>query len=263
MSLRYAEYPPPAEMASIVECFWILDGTGSRVAEPILPDGRTEWLFHYGTPFSRLLADGRMERQPHAVVAGQITMPVFLVPSQAAGVAAIRLRPGASGLIGVPAAELTDVLAPLEAFRNTDGVLDQLAAASSDRSRLAVLRQWVAPLVNAHRRPEVSAAADLILATGGRIPMAALASRINMSERQLQRLFLTHVGLAPKTLARIVRVQRAAARLRSGAPLAAVATSCGYYDQAHMARDFRIVAQHSPAAWQRGAGDLAPLFLSP
>ena len=261
MSLRYTEYPPPAEMASVVECFWILEGSGAPVAEPILPDGRTEWLFHYGTPFCRQHSDGRFERQPRALVAGQITSPIFLAPSHSAGVAAIRLRPGASSLIGVPATELTDHLAPLDAFRRTDAVLDQLAAATSDPARLVVLQRWLAPLLKEQPRLDVSAAVHWIVATGGRISMALLSARTNLSRRQLQRLFLVHVGLTPKTLARIVRVQRAAALLRSGGALADVATSCGYYDQAHMALDFRTVAQHSPGAWQRGAGDLAPLFL--
>jgi AraC-like DNA-binding protein len=262
MSLRYAEYPPPPELAAVVECFWILEGAGSAVAEPILPDGRTEWLFHYGTPFSRLGSDGHLEQQPRALLAGQITMPVFLAASESAGVAAIRLRPGASNLIGVPAVELTDHLVPFDAFRKTGAVLDQLVAATSDAERLVVLQRWLGPLLNDPPRPAVSHAVDLIVTTGGKISMAALSARANLSRRQMQRLFLIHVGLTPKTLARIVRVQRAAALLRSGAALVDVAIASGYYDQAHMALDFRAVAQHSPGAWQRGAGDLAPLFLS-
>jgi AraC-like DNA-binding protein len=261
MSLRYAAYPPPPEIAFAVECFWMLEGVGSTVAEPILPDGRTEWLFHYGAPFSRLHADGSVDRQPRAVVAGQITGPVFLAPSRSVGVAAIRLRPGASGLIGVPAADLRNHLAPLDVFHKTAAVLDQLAAATSDVARLRVLHEWIAPLLKRRTRPDVDAAVNLIVTSGGRIPAASLSMRTNLSRRQIERLFLLHVGLTPKTLARIVRVQCAAARLRSGAALADVAAACGYYDQAHMALDFRAIAQHSPGAWQRGAGELAPLFL--
>jgi AraC-like DNA-binding protein len=262
MSLRYAEYPPPPEMATVVECFWFLEGTGSAVPEPVLPDGRTEWLFHYGTPFSRLHGDGRVEPQPRALVAGQITAPIVLVAGKSAGIAAIRLKPGASSLLGVPAAELTNQLAPLDAFCRPEAVLDQLAASASDAARLAVLQRWLAPRLSHPRRAEVDDAVHSILTSGGRISMASLTTRANVSRRHLQRLFLTHVGLSPKTLARIVRVQHAATRLRAGASLADVAIACGYYDQAHMALDFRAVAQESPGAWQRGAGDLGPLFLA-
>jgi AraC-like DNA-binding protein len=262
MPLRYAEYPPPPEMAAVVECFWFLEGTGSSVPEAILPDGRTEWLFHYGTPFSRLHRDGRVERQPRALVAGQITAPVLLVAGESAGVAAIRLKPGASSLLGVPAAELTNQLVPLDAFCRPEAVLDQLAASASDAARLVVLQRWLAPRLSHPRRPEVDDAVQMIVTSGGRISMASLSARANVSRRHLQRLFLAHVGLSPKTLARIVRVQHAATRLRAGAALADVAVACGYYDQAHMALDFRAVAQESPGAWQRGAGDLAPLFLA-
>jgi hypothetical protein len=37
--------------------------------------------------------------------------------------------------------------------------------------------------------------------------------------------------------------------------------SCGYYDQAQMARDFRELATIAPGAWQTHAGALAPLFV--
>jgi AraC-like DNA-binding protein len=53
----------------------------------------------------------------------------------------------------------------------------------------------------------------------------------------------------PKTLARILRFEHALALLRrdDGARFAEIAERCGYYDQAHMNRDFRAFAGASPS----------------
>jgi AraC-like DNA-binding protein len=60
------------------------------------------------------------------------------------------------------------------------------------------------------------------------------------------------VGLPPKTLARIFRFDRAVSLLaQRDARLADVAFECGYYDQAHLNRDFRGFAGTSPASFAR------------
>jgi transcriptional regulator GlxA family with amidase domain len=66
--------------------------------------------------------------------------------------------------------------------------------------------------------------------------------------RRLHRLFKAHLGFAPKTFARVVRFQRALARLRidPGCTLAQVAVECGYSDQPHFVREHRLFAGVPP-----------------
>jgi len=55
-------------------------------------------------------------------------------------------------------------------------------------------------------------------------------------------------GLAPKPLARILRLQRTLAALRAGRlPLALIAAHMGYADQAHMNREMKVLAGATPA----------------
>ena len=77
--------------------------------------------------------------------------------------------------------------------------------------------------------------------------MATLARDAATTPRQLQRLFARDVGVSPKLLARIRRVQRvfAAWRDESGR-WTRVAAECGYFDQAHLSRDFREIAGGAP-----------------
>jgi hypothetical protein len=44
--MRYAEYLPGPEFASIVERFWLLEGTAAGAPDAIIPDGRVEVVFH-------------------------------------------------------------------------------------------------------------------------------------------------------------------------------------------------------------------------
>jgi AraC-like DNA-binding protein len=55
--------------------------------------------------------------------------------------------------------------------------------------------------------------------------------------------------MAPKPLARLLRFERAVARLRAGAGLVDAALDSGYYDQAHFNRDFKHFAGRTPTEY--------------
>jgi AraC-like DNA-binding protein len=87
--------------------------------------------------------------------------------------------------------------------------------------------------------------------TGGRTPIAELAQELGWSQRRLIARFREQVGLAPKAAGRVMRFDRAVSALRSAAVgLAEVAYDCGYYDQAHMNRDFRELGGTTPDAFR-------------
>jgi AraC-like DNA-binding protein len=262
--MRYAEYAPAAALAPVVDCFWFLEGAGSGVPEPIIPDGRLEIVFHYGVRFSRHLDDGRIERQAPAMVIGQMLAPISVGHHGIAGVAGIRLRPAAArAVVGCSAAELTNRFVDLDdVFGSTATLRERLAAAPDDAARVALLGSWLQARVRGVPARDVNAAVMAITATGGRVDLVRVAFRAGIGLRQLERRFLADVGVAPKTFARMVRLQAALRQISDGHPLADVAHACGYYDQPHMARDFSLLAQTSPAAWRRHAGGLTPLFVA-
>jgi AraC-like DNA-binding protein len=78
-----------------------------------------------------------------------------------------------------------------------------------------------------------------------------VARRAGLCARQVRRVMLAHVGLAPKQLARVLRFQRALARLVQGLdPLALVAAESDFSDQAHMTREFAALSGFSPGFWR-------------
>ncbi|NEB52285.1 helix-turn-helix domain-containing protein, partial [Streptomyces griseus] len=72
--------------------------------------------------------------------------------------------------------------------------------------------------------------------------VAATAAEVGLGARQLHRRSLAAFGYGPKTLARILRLQRALALIRTGLPYAEAACAAGCVDQAHLAREMRALA---------------------
>jgi len=262
--MRYAQYPPSPALASIVEWYWFLEGPDCAEPQPIVPDGRAEIVLHFGDRFERHHPDGRIERQDPALLVGQILSPIRLACRGRAGVAAIRLRPAAArALIGCAAAELTERTIDLEAVTGSTGpVRERLALARDDRARIRILEAWLAPRVRVEPSRAVAAAVDAILAAPAAASLPRVAVHAGISIRQLERRFLADVGMAPKTFARIARLQTALARIADGTSLADAAHACGYYDQPHMTRDFARLADTSPAAWSASGADLTRLFVA-
>ena len=72
--------------------------------------------------------------------------------------------------------------------------------------------------------------------------VAATAHTAGLGARQLHRRSLAAFGYGPKTLARVLRLQRALALVRAGMPYADAALAAGCADQAHLAREMRELA---------------------
>ena len=262
--MRYAEYQPAPALGRHVDRYWILEGRGAAEPEPIFPDGRIEIVLHFGEPFDRHHPDGRVERQDAAIIVGQMRAPICVAARGVAGVAGIRLKPAAGrGLVGCRADEISGRVVDVHSLCAPPASLrERLAGAKSDRTRVALLDEWLCRAVRTQPGRAVEAAVASIDARGGATELERIAHQAGVSLRHLERQFNADVGLTPKTYARLVRLQAALRAVATGQPLAEIAVGCGYYDQAHMANDFARLADTSPGAWRRHAGELTPLFVS-
>lgn len=81
--------------------------------------------------------------------------------------------------------------------------------------------------------------------------VTAWAQAENASPRQLQRRVTSALGLTPKALMRILRLQGSLRSLASGLPIAETAKSHGFSHPAHMVKEFRSLTGLSPAAVKR------------
>jgi AraC-like DNA-binding protein len=164
---------------------------------------------------------------------------------------------GTRALFGVPAGELAGMVVGLDAVlgRRAERLVDRLASAPTWTTRFAQLDEALLDLaarVGAPPpRPEVVRAWERLVLAGGAVEVGSLATELGWSRRHLGERFRAEIGLAPKAAARVVRFERARRLLeRPDRPsLADVAAAAGYYDQAHLNRDWRDLAGCSPTVW--------------
>lgn len=87
--------------------------------------------------------------------------------------------------------------------------------------------------------------------SGGTAKVRDVAAEVGWSSRHLAEEFTSVVGLAPKTVARIMRFERSTALVAGGHDLAVVAARSGFADQAHMTREWRRLAGTPPGRWMQ------------
>ncbi|MEV1291674.1 helix-turn-helix transcriptional regulator [Pseudonocardia sp. NPDC049635] len=196
-----------------------------------------------------------------ASVAGLHASPAVIATGEPqAGLQLALTWRGARALLGLPAAEiLGDVVDLADLWPQVGSLLDRLHAAPTWTRRCALLDAALCRI--AARRParggpppEVGLAWDRLVGSGGAARVAALADEVGWSARHLGEQLRRETGLGTKTLARVIRFERACGLLRHSpatapASTAEVAAVCGYADQQHLAREFRALAGTTAGSW--------------
>jgi AraC-like DNA-binding protein len=162
---------------------------------------------------------------------------------------------GTRALLGLPAGELASTVVHLQDLLGPRGqeLPERLAGLADWPARFAVLDQFLAGMAADRAGPPapVAWAWRRLVATGGGVEVAALAREAGWSRRHLGEAFRRELGISPKVAARVLRFERSCRllRRRQRPRLAEVALASGYYDQAHLNREWRELAGRSPAAW--------------
>jgi AraC-like DNA-binding protein len=155
---------------------------------------------------------------------------------------------GLCAFLGHPVGPLANRVVPIAAVlgRFGDELTEQLSAVPTWDARFALLDRTILARIdrNRHVPPIVRRTYNSVVQHRGRVAIRSLVEEAGCSQRHLIAQFNSHIGLTPKVFARILRFGRAAEMLTGAQPatLADIALACGYYDQAHFARDFRAFA---------------------
>ena len=268
--MRYLERIVPARLTPFVECVWtVWARRASDAPERIVPDGCPEIIVHLGDPFARRIGR-RWRRQPRAFLAGTLTRPWMVKSGPSALTVGLRFRPaGFTALFGGSLAATADREVPLADLLGTVAqreLIARLARARSAARRLDAAAAWLLE----HTKPDAvptpsDRAVALIVKTGGRAKIDDIARRVACTRRQLERSFARDLGIAPKIYARIVRLSYVLARVDEVERGSAVdlALECGYFDQAHLLRDFRLMAGRTPRKSREDDGAMAKHFTRP
>ncbi|WP_063758470.1 AraC family transcriptional regulator [Kibdelosporangium aridum] len=159
---------------------------------------------------------------------------------------------GASRLLGVPLDVLNGVVVDLEDLIGAKAkrLIEHLAELPDWPSRFAVMDAVLPRWLDEGRPPSpmVEYAWQRIAETQGRVSIGTLVDELGCSRRYLLTQFRSHIGVPPKSLARVLRCRHAMRLLRSGGrSIGDIAHECGYFDQSHLNRDFKLITGIVPA----------------
>ena len=232
-------YAPPADLADVVESFWMgrwdLPPEAPHVTE-LLSDPSVHLVVEYGaTRVAGIWTQrwtNRLEGQ------GQVR--------------SAKLRPGAvRAFFDIEAVALTDRFTdPRALIPDFDpaAIERNVLGPSDDRAGFTAMADCLRALRRKDEEVGFAVQAAATVREPGMMRVEALADRCGVSVRSLQRLFRRHVGTSPKALLRRIRIQEAALRIERGEAtcLATLASDLGYTDQAHLTRDFRTTVGRTP-----------------
>lgn len=241
--LRLATYPPSPALATWVDYFWVVEwdlAGGPPQTQRVMPYPNAHLVFEAG------------RSAIHGVVRGSFGRVV----SGAGRVLGVRFKPGGlRPFIDTPLAAFTDRTIPIEAALGVKaGEGEQrVLCQPDDVSMVAAAESMLMPALP---EPDSAAllAAHAVAAAAiehGPVTVAGLAVKVGVNERSLQRLFSNYVGVSPKWVIQRYRLQEAMAHLSTNeaVDLAGLAHALGFFDQAHLTRDFTKLVGCSPLAY--------------
>lgn len=238
----------------------------AHTLERILPDGGMTLVIRLDSDeVAAYSATGErsLENLPGALLAGPRSKFDVIDTACQRSVITVHFKPGgAYPFIGCDAADLRNLDAPAaELFgRRVLSLRHRLMHAASPAECFTLLEtallNWYQPARAAG--PVLRFALRRLHALPAHTSVASVARETGLTERSLTALFRRHVGLLPKSFARVRRFHRVLKKL-AAAPRppewADVAFDCGFFDQAHFIHDFRAFCGFAPEQYLQRRGE--------
>lgn len=247
--MNYQTFQPHPDLAALVKCFWTLEVPAETSSEKqrIVPDGCIEMAFILGDDIRRYTSGEDFILQPRAMVLGQTLEPFYIKPTGYVNTFAIRFYPfGFANFVTVPintlanketAIEILFGKAPAKALER------KVIQATNTQQRIGIIEDFLLNKLKDSATVDniVQSTVDMLLSTKGSLPINAILKDDLSRRRQLERKFIKQIGISPKQLGKVIRLQTALKMLLNpkAESLTRIAYESEYYDQAHFIKDFK------------------------
>ena len=250
---------PGPPLSRYISELWIASSPGLPFCrERLLPDGRITLVIPL-TDSPATLYEGPYgapkERFTGPFICGIHTRDITIDTATQKHVMGASFLPGGSlpFLGGASRVLHNETLNLAEFWGDSSRVLyGQLLAATDDAQRFSLLESALLQQLIMSPHPAVmEAVARLTLNPAQRI--SPLANELGLGQRRFQQIFTNTVGVPPKVFARLKRFSHLLHRTTNlqEADWSLMALDNGYYDQAHLIRDFRAMSGMTPEAFLR------------
>ncbi len=244
---------PAPLLAPYVKHYWLLKTGGNFTAMArTVPTGMMNLIFHRG---NRLFSVHENKIHPQAFLSGQEKTYADLQYNGQINMISVVFRPvGVRAFFNLPANRIAGLRLTAEDIEDKElSVLENsLTSTEDDGLCILLIEQFLQERLTRlaeHNLKRIETAIRLI--DSGQANVASLADAACLSRKQFDRIFSEHVGVHPKEFSRTIRFQRALHRLETNPQisLAALAYECGYFDQSHMTKEFKIFSGYTPGEY--------------
>lgn len=259
--------PSPA-LAPYIRHYWILqDDAVSPVSERTLPIGCIQLIFHKG---KQLLLQGESKLQPQSFICGQSVGFSDVLSTGKIEMITIVFQPfTAKVFLRIPGYLLHGLNVDMNDVEDPElSDLSKMVADTRDNGVcIHLIEQFFIRRIysfNDYNLQRMSAVFNKINGAS-LINVSQLSEIACLSNKQFGRVFTDYVGATPKEFLRIVRMQRALSMLQQEATLsfAQVAYACGFFDQSHMIKEFKLFSGYTPAEYLSVCAPYSDYFSEP
>ena len=219
--------------------------------------------FHFKQPYLVVnRGTGQIQSAPTNILVGpQTRRREDLIWTGALKVFTIRFSPvGFHSVFGVPASAVRDVATSAESVLGAEMQSLEAHLAEAYDDRMPLIAEEFVRIRLARQSGNIGASsvyriANAIRRYGTGTKLHTIASAHNLSLRQIERLFQDFIGLSPKYFQRLHRANTALSLHRADPARnwSFIASASGYFDQAHMIREFRSLNDSTPESFARAA----------
>jgi len=247
--MNYQTFQPHPDLESLVSCYWTLEVPAENDTERqrIIPDGCIEMAFILGDDIKRYTSQNEFILQPRAMVLGQTIEPFFIEPIGYVNTFAIRFYPyGFANFVTTPIKNLANKETPIELLfgEKTAKELEQkIIHATDSKQRIEIIENFLLEKLNNKTTIDniVKQTVDALLSSNGTESITTILKEDLSKRRQLERNFKKQIGVSPKQLGKVIRLQTALKILlnKKADNLTNIAYESEYFDQAHFIKDFK------------------------
>jgi AraC-like DNA-binding protein len=249
---------PLSALRELVSEFWVADGTTTFSKERILPLPGTVLMFNFADDQGTIDRAGNVTQYRSAWASGLRDEVLTTYSSGRSSLLGVRFTPlGAYAFFRMPMDALAGRVFELEDIcgHETERTLDALRHVPDWPSRIDRFEQLIVERLADRDEPsrEINWMLRVLDRTNGRVQMRALQSDLGWSAKRIIARFREHVGLSPKTYARLLRFRAAVDAIEAAdePDWCELAFRCGFYDQAHLINEFRAFSDCSPGEFLR------------
>ena len=254
--MDYQTFKPHSDLESLISCYWTLEVPPSDHPQKqrIIPDGTIEMAFILGDDIKRYTTDDHFILQPRSMVLGQTIAPFYIEPTGYVNTFAIRFYPyGFANFVTVPIRSLANKETPIDQLfekKAAQSLTQAILQASDTKERIEIIERFLLRKLNEPSTIDqiVKTTLDTLISTKGSTSIHQILKEDVSRRRQLERKFAKQIGISPKQLGKVIRLQSALKMLlnEEGESLTNIAYQNEYYDQAHFIKDFKEFTGISP-----------------